>query len=66
MGNSVVCSSGFTTILAVFLQTVGRLALVMGFFSGLGDAESRQGWSSGAFLGGVVALVVGTRISTLC
>lgn len=66
MGNDVMCSSGAVTILAIFLQTLGVLALMIGFFSGLGDPEAREGWSSGVFLAGVVALAVGTRISTLC
>lgn len=66
MGNGVMCSSGVVSVLAIFLQTVGLLALMIGFFRGLGDPKSREGWSSGVFLAGVVAFAVGTRISTLC
>lgn len=66
MGNGLMCSSGVVTVLAIFLQTAGVLALTIGFFSGLGDPEARDSWGLGVFLAGVVAVTVGTRISTLC
>lgn len=66
MGNGVICSSGIATVLAVSLQTAGLLALLIGFFSGVGDPDSREGWSAGVFLAGVIALAFGSRIYTLC
>lgn len=62
----MMCSSGIATIVAVSLQTIGLLALLIGFFSGLGNPGARDSWSAGVFLVGIVALVVGSRISTLC
>jgi hypothetical protein len=62
----MMCSSGVATSVAVSLQTIGLLALFIGFFSGLGNPDTRDGWSAGVFLAGIVALAVGSRISTLC
>lgn len=66
MGMGMMCSSGTATVLAIFLQTVGVLALLVGFFSGLEDPEAREGWGPGVFMIGIVALAAGTRLSALC
>jgi hypothetical protein len=66
MGNGMICGSGIATVVAVSLQTVGLLALLIGFFSGVGDPDSREGWSAGVFLAGVVAIAFGSRIYMLC
>lgn len=62
----MMCSSGIAPIVAVSLQAIGLLALLVGFFSGLGTPDARDGWSAGVFLAGIVALAIGSRISTLC
>lgn len=66
MGSGMMCSTGVATVLAVTLQTMGIVALLIGFFSGLGTLKGREGWGAGVFLAGVVALAIGTRIATLC
>ena len=38
----MMCSSGIATIVAVSLQTIGLLALLIGFFSGLGNPGARM------------------------
>lgn len=66
MDTDVMCSSGVAIVLAISLQTIGVLALLIGFFSGLGNLKSRDGWGAGVFVAGVAALAIGTRIMALC
>ena len=61
-----MCHSSIATIVADLLEIFGVLALIVGFFSGMTNLGTQNQWSAGVFLLGIVALVVGTRLSSLC
>lgn len=61
-----MCSSGAIAVLAICLQILGVIAIVTGFFGSLAKWEKPNGVGAGIFVVGVVALVVGTRMSGYC
>ena len=60
-----MCSSAII-ILADLLEVFGIGAIIIGFFNSVTQSNMESKWGAEVFLLGVVAFVVGSRISGLC